>query len=157
MLVRAKLTAGTPPFTSRKGKNCMPFAVDELSTSARRNEYREQLELQLQDRPHNDNDRSEQTWEALKHCIVTAAEETVGREKAKKREWFEECSECLVPLIVAKNEAHLKVLQSNTATDRKEFRKHQRIVKKAVEKAKKACLCRVAKEAEAAVKDGHTR
>ena len=51
----------------------MPFAVHELSTSVRRDEYREQLELQLQDRPHNDNDTSEQNWEALKHCIVTAA------------------------------------------------------------------------------------
>ena len=157
VLVRAKLTVGTPPFTSRKGKSCMPFAVHELSTSARRDEYREQLELQLQDRPHNDNDTSEQNWEALKHCIVTAAEETVGRGKAKKPEWFEECSECLVPLIVAKNEAHLKALQSNTAADRKEFRKHQRIVKKAVEKAKEDWICRVAKEAEAAVKDGRAR
>ena len=70
VLVRAKLTVRTPPFTSRKGKSCMPFAVHELSTSARRDEYREQLELQLQDRPHNDNDTSEQNWEALKalHC-----------------------------------------------------------------------------------------
>ena len=53
----------------------MLFAVRELSSTARRDEYREQLELQLQDRLHNDNDTSEQTWEALKHCIVTAAEE----------------------------------------------------------------------------------
>ena len=157
VVIRAKLTVRTPPFTSQKGKSCMPFAVHELSTSARRDEYREQLELQLQDRPHNDNDTSEQNWEALKHCIVTAAEETVGRGKAKKPEWFEECSECLVPLIVAKNEAHLKALQSNTAADRKEFRKHQRIVKKAVEKAREDWICRVAKEAEAAVKDGRAR
>ena len=62
-----------------------------------------------------------------------------------------------MPLIVAKNEAHLKALQSNTAADRKEFRKHQRIVKKAVEKAKEDWICRVAKEAEAAVKDGRAR
>ena len=59
-----------------------------------------------------------------------------------------------MPLIVAKNEAHLKALHSNTAADQKEFRKHQRIVKEAVEKAKEDWMCRVAKEAEAAVKDG---
>ena len=53
-----------------------------------------------------------------------------------------------MPLIVAKNEAHLKALQSNAAADWKQFRKHQRIVKKAVEKAKEDWICRVAKEAE---------
>ena len=35
----------------------------------------------------------------------------------KKPEWFEESSEHSMPLIVAKNEAHLKALQSNTAAD----------------------------------------
>ena len=75
----------------------MPFAVHELSTSVRMDEYREQLELQLQAKPHNDNGTSEQNWEALKHCTVTADEETVNRGKAKKPEWFEECLESLVP------------------------------------------------------------
>ena len=70
MLVRAKLTFRTPPFTSRKGKSCMLFAVHELSTTARRDEYCEQLELQLQARPHNDNGTSEQNWESPEalHC-----------------------------------------------------------------------------------------
>ena len=67
---------------------------------------------------------------------MSVAEESVGRGKIKKLEWFEEASELLVPLIVAKSEAHLKALQSNTADDLKEFRKHQRTVMKAVEKAK---------------------
>ena len=55
-----------------------------------------------------------------------------------------------MPLIVAKNEVHLKALQSNTAADRKEFRKHKRIVKKAVKKAKEDWICRLAKEEEQA-------
>ena len=54
---------------------CMLFAAHELSSSYRREEYCGQLELQLQDRLHNDNDTSDQTWEAPKHSIVTAAEE----------------------------------------------------------------------------------
>ena len=62
-----------------------------------------------------------------------------------------------MPLIVAKNEVHLKGLQCNAAADWKEFRKHQRIVKKAVEKTKEDWICRIAKEAEVAVKDGHAR
>lgn len=134
VLVRAKLTIRTPPFESRKGKSCTPFGVHELSTSARRDDYREQLEGQLQERPHNHNGTSEQNAKALKHCIVTTAKEVVGRRKAKKPEWFEEYSKGLGPLIVAKNKARLKALHVNTVADRKEFRKRQRIVKKAVER-----------------------
>ena len=57
--------------------------------------------------------------------------------------------------IVAKKEAFTKALQSNTVPDEKVFRKHQRIVKKTVEKAKEDWICRVARVAETAVKDGH--
>ena len=79
MLVKAKLIVVVTRFTSRNVKTCLPFAVHELSTGARREEYRELLELQLQDGPHSDSETSEQNWETLKHCIVTAAEECVGR------------------------------------------------------------------------------
>ena len=60
-------------------------------------------------------------------------------------------------IIVAKNEAHLKALQSNATADREEFRKHQRMLKKAVEKAKEDWICRVAKEVEVSVKDDRAR
>ena len=75
MLVRAKLNVVVPRFVSYYVKSCLPFAVHELSTRARREEYCELLELQLQDRPHNDSETSEQNWETLKHCIVSAVEE----------------------------------------------------------------------------------
>ena len=63
----------------------------------------------------------------------------------------------MVPLIEAKNRAHQEALQSNTTADRKKFRRHQRLVKRAVDKAKEEWICRVAKEAEVAVKDGRIR
>ena len=103
----------------------------------------------LLDRPHASKSKA--------NCRNTSIYKPKREGKAKKPECFEECSKRLVPLIVAKNEAHLKALQSKAAADRKEFRKHQRIVKKAVEKAKEDWICRVAKEAEAAVKDGRAR
>ena len=49
----------------------------------------------------------------------------------RSHKWISDAS------IVAKNEALLQVLQSNTAPDQKEFRNHQRIVKKAMEMPKK--------------------
>lgn len=75
MLERAKLTVGTHTCTSRMELYAVCCLQPEFSTSYRREEYCGQLELQLQDRLHNDNDTSEQTWEALEHSIVTAAEE----------------------------------------------------------------------------------
>ena len=79
MLVRTKLNVVVPRFTSRNVTTCLSFAVHELSTRARKEEYHELLEVQLQDGPHSDSETFEQNWETLKHCIVTAAEKSVGR------------------------------------------------------------------------------
>ena len=46
---------------------------------------------------------------------------------------------------------HYSLMQQQTE------RRHHRLVKKAVDKAKEDWICRVAKEAEAATKDGRTR
>ena len=80
-----------------------------------------------------------------------------GQREDEEARMSEESSVLLVLLVVAKNEAHMKALQSNTATDRKESMKHQRVVKKAMEKARVDWICRVAREEEAAVNDGRAR
>ena len=49
------------------------------------------------------------------------------------------------------------MIQCNTSAIRKEFRRHQRKVKVAVDNAKEEWICRVAREGEAAKKDGCTR
>ena len=87
---------------------------------------------------------------------MSAAEKVVGRGKRKQPDWFED-SEKLSPLIKAKDDAHLRMIQCNTSANPKEFRRHQRRVKVAVDNAKGEWICRVAKEGEAAKKDGCTR
>ena len=61
------------------------------------------------------------------------------------------------PLIKAKDDVHLRVIQCNISANRKEFRRYQSKVKVAVDNAKEEWICRVAKEREAAKKDGCTR
>ena len=46
---------------------------------------------------------TEENWKAVKSCIISAAEKTIGRGKWKQPEWFEEDVEELIPLIEAKN------------------------------------------------------
>ncbi len=49
------------------------------------------------------------------------------------------------------------MLQANSITNRREFRKRQRVVKVAVDAAKEEFVCRTACEAEKAIMDGRTR
>ena len=99
----------------------------------------------------------EDNWTTLKLFIMAAAEETVGRGRKKQPEWFEESAEVLIPLTAAKNEAYAAYLRSNTQDKKKEFRRHERTAKKAIDKAKEERVCRVATQGEKAAKDGRTR
>ena len=153
-LVRAKLNIVVSQH-KRKEKSPQPFAVHALANSKR--EHRDALDQHLQNAPHTTEATSEENWSILKSSIVNAAEKAIGRGRKKNPEWFEENFQTLVPLIECKNRAHRKVMQSNSTADQKKFRRCQRAVKQAVDKAREEWICRVAKEAEAAVKDGHTR
>ena len=99
----------------------------------------------------------EDNWTTVKVSIMAAAEEIVGRGRKKQPEWFEESAEVLASLIAAKNEAYAAYLRSNTQAKKKEFKRHQRTVKKAIDKAKEEWVCRVATQGEEAAKDGRTR
>ena len=88
MLVGTQLNVAVLCFASHDVKSCLPFAFHEFGKRARRDEYHELRELQLQDRPHSGSETSEQNWEALKHCIALAAKELEGRRKTKKSERF---------------------------------------------------------------------
>ena len=63
----------------------------------------------------------------------------------------------LQPLLDAKQAAHDKVLQVNSIASKRSFRKQQRIVKAAVEKAKEEWIFQLVKDAERARKDGQQR
>ena len=59
--------------------------------------------------------------------------------------------------MLAKNVAHTMMLNARTVASRKAFRWHQRIVKRTVNRAREEWIVRVAREGEAAVKDGKAR
>ena len=62
-----------------------------------------------------------------------------------------------MPPIVAKNIAHIQMLQTNSKADRKVYCRCQRAVKTAVDEAKERWICRIACDAEKSKKDGRTR
>ena len=155
MLVRAKLNVKR--YRKSKDKIAKPFAVHKLSVEAIRNAFCESLAEKLKSKPHVDDGTTEENWEALKACVVAAAEESLGRVGKKQPEWFEANLVSLRPLIDAKDKARAKVLMSNTPANRRGFRQSQRAVKKVVCAAKESWICQVAKEGEAARKDGRIR
>ena len=58
----------------------------------------------------------------VKSCIVSAAERRVGHEKREQPEWFEESVDELIPLIKAKNKAHVRMVADNSVGARRAFR-----------------------------------
>ena len=156
-MVRVKLSLKLPSISTRKDNKSIPFAVHELSTKRRRDEYMDCLEKSLQNRPHCSERSAEENWIAIKSSIVSTAEKVIGRGRRKQPEWFEETADVLEPLIKAKNEAYAVCLTDNSPDKKRLFRQHQRAVKKAVDKAKEQWVCRVAMEGEAAAKDGQAR
>jgi len=71
------------PKVCRGEKKPMPFAVHKFSSSECRDEYRRHLEQVLQDQPCRADMTMEERWNVLKSCIVSAAEETIGRGRRK--------------------------------------------------------------------------
>ena len=132
--------------TSRRNKGdlLIPFATHLFYNSELRDNYRECLLQKLMETPHDSECTAERNWESLKSGILQAEEEKVGRAKKTQPDWFLESSETLYSLIEAKNKAHKRMIQSNTTTNRKEFRKYQRLVKEAVDTAKEEWIRRTA-------------
>ena len=62
-----------------------------------------------------------------------------------------------MPLVAAKRRARCRFLHDHNTSSKKEFRQHQRTVKKAVDEAKEAWISRVTREAELAKKNGKPR
>ena len=113
-------------------KRVQPFSTHKLSAPAIRDEYRGHLERALQEEPHSPDLSTEENWKILKSCIRSVAEKIIGRGKRKQPEWFEENVEVLIPLIEEKNDAHKRMLATNSVA-RKEFRQQQQKMKKAVD------------------------
>ena len=111
----------------------------------------------LDDHPYSPDQSVECNWKTLRSCVVSAAEETFGRERRKQPEWFTENNDKLVPLIEEKNRAFETFLRSPSLATKRSFRQLQRKVKRAVDEARESWIAKVAADGEAAVKDGKTR
>ena len=98
------------------------------------------------------------TWFEKKQChLATAAEATVGLGRRKQPEWFLDAADTLQPVIDEKNAAYTRYLPMNTVAAKKEFRRHQRVLKQAIDAAKEEWICGVSDVAEKAKKDGRQR
>ena len=60
-------------------KKLLPFSVHRFSSSTCRDEYRSHLEKMLQNQPYHADMSTEEKWNVLKTCIVSTAENTIGR------------------------------------------------------------------------------
>ena len=88
-LVRAKVKISMPKLHQGE-KRMLPLAVDKLNAAAVRDGYRCCLDNLLLDYPFRPKLTLELYWEVIKSCIVSAAEESIGRGKRKQLERFEE-------------------------------------------------------------------
>ena len=71
---------------------------------------------------------------------VSVAEEAVSHGKRKQSEWFVESAEEIKPLIERKNEGHKRLIPTNSAEARREFRQQQWLGKRAVDKMREGGL-----------------
>ena len=76
----------------------------------------------LLDEPHSPDLSTKENLKMLKSCIRSVAEKIIDWGKRKQPEWFEENVEVLMALIKEKNDAHKKMLATNSVKARKEFR-----------------------------------
>ena len=72
------------------------------------------------------------------------------RGRRRQPEWFLGAADTLRPLLEAKHATLNKVLQGNTTANRRAFRRQQRLVKNAVNKAKEEWMGKVVGDAERA-------
>ena len=93
----------------------------------------------------------------LKECIMRTAEKCVEQKRKRQLDWFAEAQDTLQPLLEAKRQAHNRVLHANNITNRREFQRHQWIVKRAVDCTKESWTLRIACKAEIAKKNGSQR
>ena len=139
-LVRGKVQLPIP--RKKKVDARVPLAVHSLSSKDCREEFQQTLCQLLLQHPHCVDDQPEDNWERLKKCIVEAAEDCLGRARKRQPDWFLDATDTLMPLVATKRRAHCKFLHDHNTSSKKEFRRHQRIIKKLWMKQREAELAR---------------
>ena len=126
-MVKGKIRLQLP--RKKKSGTYVPLAVHTLDSKDKREELQRSMDQCLMRHPHKESGPPEENWEVLRKCIMETAEECVGRARKKQPDWFSDAFDMLMPLVTAKRRALCRFLQSGTTAHKKEFRRHQRIVK----------------------------
>ena len=138
-LVKGKVRLQLPR-RKRIEQTYIPLAVHTLSSRSRGKKFQESMSQSLLQCPHKEYGSIEENRERLKLCIIETAEQCVGREWKKQPDWFYDAIDTLMPLVHAKQKAYCCFLKANTTAVKKEFRRYQRTVKKAVDEAMEAWI-----------------
>ena len=105
-MIRARVRITLPRSPRPTIKSNVPLAVHLLNDDDRKQAYQHQLDQCLLDHPHDDSSSVGKNWTVLKDCIMTTAEECVGRARRTQPDWFMEARTTLQPLLGAKHHAH---------------------------------------------------
>lgn len=155
-MVRGKVRFALPQMRRREMPD-LSISAHAFQSHEQRQDYKRKLDECLYNHPSSSEHSAEQKWNILKDCIVSAAKAVAGCRERKQPDWFTEAADTLQPLLRAKHQAHNRFLSTNSIADKRVFRRHQRIVKNAVDAAKQGCICNIAREAEKAKKDSRRR
>ena len=139
----------------KKSKTCVPLAVHTLSSGDCREKFQQSLSQHLLQHPHSEATLPDHNWETLQRGITEAADKSVGRGKKRQPDRFSDAINTLMPLVTANRRAYHRFLQTHATSE--ELRRHQRVVKKAIDEAKEAWIGRVVKEAKCVRRDGKQR
>ena len=147
------------PHLRKVPSRALPIAVHALQRVGSRKVYHRKIVENISEQPHDSDQSVEHNWMALKDCIVSAGEAVVGHGRKKQPDWFLDAADTLQLLLDEKYAALDRFLQVNSMSAKKEFRRHQREIKHAVDNAKGSAewLATQRKRRRMVVRDGCVR
>eukprot|EP00117_Sycon_ciliatum_P005203 scpid28797/ scgid9244/ Craniofacial development protein 2; p97 bucentaur protein len=160
-MVRSKLALD---FSRPRKSQSAPrrLAVHNLHDSDIRKEFQTKLDDVLGNGPglqqeSPGDDTIDSSWSRVRDPLISVSSSVLGYKRRAQPDWFLESRDELEPLIQEKNKHHQILLANDTRQNRQVFRRHQRLVAKAVRDAKDRWVMKTARHAEGAKKDGRTR
>ena len=149
------------PSSSQRSK---PFNVDRLRETRAETHpesvtvaesFQNHLRESLQDRPPEELSLSEK-WSVLRECIVTSAEEKIGRCQRVQPDWYRDSSSILTPLLEQRNKSYADWVAHGRNNDHyyHQFKSARRVARRAVRRAQTSWFEEVAAGAESARFDG---
>lgn len=85
---------------------------------------------------YNDQKSIEENWEDIKYTYVKAAEDTLGKEKVVRWDWFDDCNNQIDEALKKKKDLHLKRLNQPSAFNEREYKEARRRCQQEIRKIK---------------------